>query len=102
MLYWSLICFLVSITSALFGFGLVAEGFETIGMIGFVVFLVLFLISLVAAGERERRDIRTVTPDQVIDDDPMVREAVSRAWNSGKFVVANRNDDGTFSITEHE
>jgi uncharacterized membrane protein YtjA (UPF0391 family) len=48
MLYWALICFIIAIVAALFGFGVIAEGFETVGMILFVVFLVLFLISLVS------------------------------------------------------
>jgi uncharacterized membrane protein YtjA (UPF0391 family) len=48
MLYWALVCFIIAIIAGLFGFGVLAEGFETIGMVLFVVFLVLFVISLVA------------------------------------------------------
>lgn len=48
MLYWALVCFIIAIIAALFGFGVIADGFETIGMVLFVVFLVLFVISLVA------------------------------------------------------
>ena len=52
MLGWALVFFIVAIIAALFGFGGIAEGAETIGMILFFVFLVLFIISLVAGYRR--------------------------------------------------
>ena len=52
MLGWALVFFIVALVAALLGFGWIAEGAETIGWILFVVFIVLFLISLVAGSRR--------------------------------------------------
>lgn len=48
MLGWALGFFLVAIVAAIFGFGGIAEGAADIAQILFFIFLVLFLISLVA------------------------------------------------------
>jgi uncharacterized membrane protein YtjA (UPF0391 family) len=48
MLYWALIFFLVAIVAALFGFGGIAIASAGIAKLLFFVFLVLFVISLVA------------------------------------------------------
>lgn len=39
---------------------------------------------------------RQITPDQVMADDPMMREAVSLAYNRGKMVFGCRNEDDDF------
>ena len=48
MLHYALIFFVVAIVAALFGFGGIAAGATEIAKILFFVFLVLFVISLVA------------------------------------------------------
>lgn len=52
MLYWALIFFVVAIIAALFGFGGIAAGAVGIARVLFFVFLVLFLVSLIAGGVR--------------------------------------------------
>ncbi len=47
MLYWSIVFFVISIIAAIFGFGGVAEGSADIAKVLFVVFLVLFVVSLI-------------------------------------------------------
>lgn len=43
----------------------------------------------------------TISPDQVLDDDPMMREIVSRCWNSASGMVEGvRKDDGSIEIRE--
>lgn len=49
MLKWSVIFFIVSIIAALFGFTDIAAGSAAIAKVLFYIFLVLFLVSLVAA-----------------------------------------------------
>jgi uncharacterized membrane protein YtjA (UPF0391 family) len=48
MLYWALVFFVVSVVSAVFGFGGIAETTAGIAQILFYVFLVFFVISLFA------------------------------------------------------
>ena len=55
MLYWALVFLIVALVAGLFGFGLVAGTSYTIAKILFFVFLVLFVISLLAGGFRGRR-----------------------------------------------
>ena len=53
MLYWAAIFLIIAVVAGLFGFGLIASTAVGIAKILFVVFLVLFLISLVL-GRRRR------------------------------------------------
>ncbi|MBW3598047.1 MAG: DUF1328 domain-containing protein [Planctomycetes bacterium] len=55
MLYWALIFLVVALVAALFGFGNIAAGATGIAQILFVVFLVLFIVSLIAGGFRGPR-----------------------------------------------
>lgn len=55
MLGWAIFFFIIALIAALFGFGWIANGAENIGWILFVVFIVLFLISLVAGYGRRGR-----------------------------------------------
>ena len=48
MLSWALAFFIIAIISAVFGFTCIAAGSAEIAKILFVVFVVLFLVSLVA------------------------------------------------------
>lgn len=52
MLYWALIFFILAIVAALFGFGGIAGGAMWIAKVLFVVFLVLFLVSLITGWTR--------------------------------------------------
>lgn len=55
MLYWAAVFFIIAIIAAVFGFGGVAAGASNIAMILFWVFLVLFLVSLLAGVVRRPR-----------------------------------------------
>jgi len=55
MLYWSLVFLLVAIVAAVFGFGNIAAGATSIAKILFFLFLVLFLVTLVANLVRGKR-----------------------------------------------
>lgn len=46
MLRWAVVFFIVAIVAAIFGFGGIAEGAVDIAKILFVLFLILFVISL--------------------------------------------------------
>ena len=48
MLYWAAVFFIIAIIAAVFGFGTVAGGAYGIAKILFFVFLVLFIVSLLA------------------------------------------------------
>lgn len=48
MLGWALTFFIVAIIAAVFGFGGIASGAATIAKVLFFVFIVLFLLSLIA------------------------------------------------------
>jgi uncharacterized membrane protein YtjA (UPF0391 family) len=56
MLSWALTFFVLAIIAAIFGFGNIAAGASTIAQILFVLFLVLFVVSLIA-GRARGRDI---------------------------------------------
>jgi len=56
MLYWAVVFFVVAIIAALFGFGGIAEASAGIAQILFVIFLVLFVVSLIV-GWRGRRPL---------------------------------------------
>jgi len=55
MLYWALVFFIVAVIAAIFGFGNIAAGATTIAQILFVVFLVLFIVSLISGAFRGRK-----------------------------------------------
>ena len=48
MLYWALVFFVVSIIAAVLGFGGIATTMAGIAQILFYIFIVLFLVSLIA------------------------------------------------------
>jgi uncharacterized membrane protein YtjA (UPF0391 family) len=54
MLSWALAFFILAIVAAVFGFGGIAAGAGTIAKVLFFVFLILFVISLVANAVRGR------------------------------------------------
>jgi uncharacterized membrane protein YtjA (UPF0391 family) len=47
MLYYALVFFAIAVVAALFGFGSIAAGAVEIAKIIFLIFLVLFVVSLV-------------------------------------------------------
>jgi uncharacterized membrane protein YtjA (UPF0391 family) len=47
MLYWTLMFLLISIVAGLLGFGVISSAFAGAAKIAFVVFLLLFLASLI-------------------------------------------------------
>jgi uncharacterized membrane protein YtjA (UPF0391 family) len=52
MLYWALVFFIIALIAAAFGFGGIYVAAAGIAKILFFVFLVLFIISLIAGGIR--------------------------------------------------
>lgn len=48
MLRWAVVFFIIAIIAAIFGFGNIAAGATDIAKILFFIFLVLFVISLIA------------------------------------------------------
>lgn len=50
MLKWSLIFLVIAIIAALFGFGVIASTAASIAKVLFFIFLVLFVITLIAGG----------------------------------------------------
>lgn len=52
MLYWAAVFLIISLVAMMFGFGFIASSAAGIAKILFFVFLVLFLISLIAGGVR--------------------------------------------------
>jgi uncharacterized membrane protein YtjA (UPF0391 family) len=54
MLYWAVVFLVIALVAALFGFGGIAAGASSIAQILFFVFLVLFIVSLLAGGFRRR------------------------------------------------
>ncbi len=56
MLYWSAAFFIIAVVAALFGFGNIAAGATSIAKILFFLFIVLFLVSLLAGLFRRGRD----------------------------------------------
>jgi len=55
MLYWSAVFFVIALVSAFFGFGNLSESAGDIAKILFFVFVVLFVISLIAGMFRRGR-----------------------------------------------
>ena len=47
MLYWTLMFLLISILAGLLGFGVISSAFAGAAKIAFVIFIVLFLASLI-------------------------------------------------------
>lgn len=47
MLYWSLMFLIIALIAALFGFGEIAAGATSIAKVLFLLFLILFLVSLI-------------------------------------------------------
>jgi uncharacterized membrane protein YtjA (UPF0391 family) len=54
MLSWSLAFFFLALLAAIFGFGGIAEGAAEIGQILFIMFLAMFVVSLVRGLSRRR------------------------------------------------
>ncbi len=52
MLYWTIVFLVLGLVAALLGFGGLAGTFTSIAQILFVVFLVLFVVSLIAGAVR--------------------------------------------------
>lgn len=48
MLYWAIVFFVIALVAALFGFGVIASAAAFIAKILFFVFLVLFVLALIA------------------------------------------------------
>jgi uncharacterized membrane protein YtjA (UPF0391 family) len=48
MLYWAAVFLIVAIVAAIFGFGGIVAGAMTIAKVLFFIFLVVFLVSLIA------------------------------------------------------
>jgi len=48
MLYWAIVFFVIAIVAALFGFGGIAAGATAIAKVLFWIFLVVFLVTLIA------------------------------------------------------
>ena len=57
MLYWALVFFLVAIVAAVFGFGNIAAAATGIAQILFFIFIVLFILSLIAGLARRGRPV---------------------------------------------
>jgi uncharacterized membrane protein YtjA (UPF0391 family) len=55
MLYWAAVFFIISIIAAVFGFGGIESAAGNIAVILFWVFLVLFIVSLLAGVVRRPR-----------------------------------------------
>ena len=55
MLYWSAVFFVIALVAAFFGFGNLADSAGDIAKILFFVFVVLFVLSLIAGMFRRRR-----------------------------------------------
>lgn len=58
MLGWALTFFIIAILAAIFGFGGIAAGAATIAKVLFFVFIVLFLLSLIAGLVRGNSKVR--------------------------------------------
>ncbi len=50
MLYWAVVFFIVSLIAAVFGFTGIAVGAASVAKLLFYLFLILFLVSIVAHG----------------------------------------------------
>lgn len=65
-------------------------------LIGVTVLAVIAIAARIIINRRQRP---VVMPDQVDDNDMLMRIVVATAFNTGQAVVANRNDDETVDIT---
>lgn len=54
MLYWAVVFLIIAIIAALFGFGLITAAAVGIAKLLFVIFLILFVLSLLAGRRRGR------------------------------------------------
>ncbi len=54
MIGWAVTCLVLALVAAVFGFGGISEAFVDIAQILFFVFIVLFVISLIAGAVRGR------------------------------------------------
>lgn len=43
-----------------------------------------------------------ISPDQVIHKDEIIKEIVSRVWNSGSVIIAKVDEDGNVSYSDNE
>lgn len=43
-----------------------------------------------------------IHPDNVEHEDAFAREMIARCWNSGKMVIANRDEEGNVNMSEHD
>jgi len=55
MLYWAAVFFIISIIAAVFGFGGISSGAAGMATVLFWIFLVLFIVSLLAGVVRRPR-----------------------------------------------
>jgi uncharacterized membrane protein YtjA (UPF0391 family) len=55
MLWWAFAFLVIAIVAAIFGFGHIASGATTIAIVLFVVFLIIFVVTLVLGWTRRRR-----------------------------------------------
>lgn len=76
------------------------EGWVDDLIIGILLGGILTILGIVREVGKLLAPKPTVAPEQVIDDDPLMREVVSQCWNSGKPVVGRRNDDGSTTVSE--
>lgn len=60
MLTWAIAFFIIAIVAAVFGFGNIAAGATSIAQILFFIFLVLFVLSVVASFVRGRGRSKSV------------------------------------------
>ena len=49
---------------------------------------------------KKKKRIAVLDEHGNLEQDEMLVEAMNKAWFSGKPVIANRNDDGSFEIKE--
>lgn len=55
MLWWAFVFLVIAVVAAIFGFGNIVAGATTIAIILFVIFLVIFIVSLLFGWTRRRR-----------------------------------------------
>ncbi|HEY5259776.1 MAG TPA: DUF1328 domain-containing protein [Rhabdochlamydiaceae bacterium] len=55
MLYWAVVFFLIAIVAGVFGFGGISAGAETIAIWLFWIFIIVFLVTLIAGLFQRRR-----------------------------------------------
>jgi uncharacterized membrane protein YtjA (UPF0391 family) len=55
MLWWAFVFLVIAVVAAIFGFGNIVAGATTIAVVLFVIFLVIFVASLLFGWTRRRR-----------------------------------------------